>query len=237
MPMNDDIHRRVQKDDGRFSLKLPILGVLLWCALVPMTVRGQSQRCFVLCAPDLKIEPTFTWENLSRPPRIAETDAQGNTVVRKALRERVVETVIAIGVPTTIPRVDFTFETIVKPFSKGYSPELETELNFHWLRSEDTKGWVSSHFDLVDKYSPGGRPHNSDRYTHKLNFELDTAVPFLKWTNRPWFRDVEIEGSLDYVASGLSRAGDRFGNEIYLDNASRWSFSLVFVLPLAPLFQ
>jgi hypothetical protein len=123
----------------------------------------------------------------------------------------------------------------VKPFVKGTSPELETELNLHWLRSEDTGGWVSSHFDIIDKYSPGGRPHNADRYTHKLNFELDTAVPFLKWTKKPWLSEIEIEGSLDYVATGLPRAGDRFGNITYLDNASRWSFSLVFVLPLAPL--
>ena len=214
--------------------KLPLLGVFLWCALAPMTAEGQNQKCFVLCPPDLKIEPTFTWENL-RPPRVAETHGQGNTVIRRLPRERVFETVLALGVPTTIPRVGFTFEVIVKPFVKGNSPELETELNLHWLRSEDTKGWVTSHFDIIDKYSPGARPATLDRYTHKLNFELDTAVPFLKWTNKPWLRDVEIEGSLDYVASGLPRAGDRFGNATYLDNASRWSFSLVFVLPLAPL--
>ena len=60
-------------------------------------------------------------------------------------------------------------------------------------------------------------------------------MPFLKWTKKAWLKDVEIEGSLDYMASGLPRAGDRFGNQTYLDNASRWSFSLVFVLPLAPL--
>ena len=218
------------------SMKLlMMLATVLWCALVPTTARGQSQKCFVLCAPDLKIEPTFTWENLSRPPRIAETDDQGNTVVKKAVRERVFETVIAVGIPTTIPRVGFTFETIVKPFVKGSSPELETELNIHWLRSEDTKGWVGSHFDIIDKYSRGSRPDKVDLYTHKLNFELDTAVAFLKWTRKPWLSDIEIEGSLDYVATGLTRAGDRFGKTTYLDNASRWSFSLVFVFPLAPL--
>ena len=48
-------------------------------------------------------------------------------------------------------------------------------------------------------------------------------------------KDVELEGSLDYVATGLPRAGDVIGNERFLDDASPWSFSLVFVLPLAPL--
>ena len=214
---------------------LPLFVIILSSIVFPRSVHAQEPKCFVLCAPDLKIEPTFTWENLFKAPRIAETDEQGNTVTRKAPRENVFETVIAVGVPTTIPRTSFTFEIIVKPFVKGSSPELETELNLHWLRSEDTGGWVSSHFDIIDKYSPGGRPHNADSYTHKLNFELDTAVPFLKWTKKPWLKDIEIEGSLDYVASGLARAGDRFGNATYLDNASPWSFSLVFVLPLAPL--
>ena len=225
---------QVRKARRSSYLRFAIWGAVFWCALAPKAAQGQSQKCFFLCAPDLKIEPTFTWENLSRP-RIAETDAQGNTVVRKTDRERVFETVVAVGVPTTVPRISFNFETILKPFVKGNSPELETELNLHWLRSEATKGWVESHFDIVDKYSPGGRPDNSDRYTHKLNFELDTAVAFLKWTKKPWLSEVEVEGSLDYVASGLARAGDRFENTIYLDNASRWSFSLVFVFPLAPL--
>jgi hypothetical protein len=210
------------------------LTVVLCFLLMPIAAFAQEPKCFVLCAPDLKIEPTFTWENL-KAPRVAVSDGLGNTVVQRTRSERIFETVLAIGIPTTIPRTTFTFETIVKPFVKGASPELETEFNFHWLRSEDTKGWISSHFDIIDKYSPGARPHNSDRYTHKLNLELDTAVPFLKWTNKPWLKDIEIEGSLDYVASGLARAGDRFGNTTYLDNASRWSFSLVFVLPLAPL--
>jgi hypothetical protein len=50
-----------------------------------------------------------------------------------------------------------------------------------------------------------------------------------------WLRNLELEGSLDYVPVGLPRAGDRLGDELFLDNASRWSFSTVFVIPLAPL--
>ena len=51
-----------------------------------------------------------------------------------------------------------------------------------------------------------------------------------------WLREVEIEGSLDYVATGLPKRGDVIdGQERFLDNDSPWSFSLVFVFPLAPL--
>jgi hypothetical protein len=216
-------------------LKIAIIVIVFCCAVLPLAAQDQTDKCFVLCRPELKIEPTFTWENLIRRPRVAETDSKGNTVIKTAERERAFETVIALEVPTAIPRVSFTFEIIVKPFVNGTSPELETELNLHWLRSEDTKGWVGSHFDIIDKYSRGARPNELDVYTHKLNFELDTAVSFLKWTKKPWLSDVEVEGSIDYVASGLPRAGDRFENLTYLDNASRWSFSLVLVFPIAPL--
>ena len=216
-------------------MKFVMIGVLVFFVSPRAHAQDQPTKCFFLCEPKLKIEPTFTWENWVKVPRIAETDSQGNTTVRKLQSENVFETVIAVDIPTTVPRVGFTFETIVKPFVKGASPELETEFNFQWLRSGDTGGWVGSHFDIIDKYSRGALPHNLEEYTHKLNFELDTAVAFLKWTKKPWLKDIEIEASIDYVATGLPRAGDQFGNMTYLDNASRWGFSLVFVLPLAPL--
>ena len=46
---------------------------------------------------------------------------------------------------------------------------------------------------------------------------------------------MELEGSLDYVATGLPKKGDAIDGRRYLDNASPWSFSLVFVVPVAPL--
>src|SRR4029453_5643147 len=133
-----------------------VLTLGLCSLLAPMNALAQQGKCFVLCAPTLKIEPTTTWENIFKAPRIAETDSQGNTVVRKLPRENIFETVIAVDVPSTIPRASFTFEVITRPSVKGSSPELETELNLHWLRSADTKGWVYSHLDVVVKYSPGG---------------------------------------------------------------------------------
>jgi hypothetical protein len=48
-----------------------------------------------------------------------------------------------------------------------------------------------------------------------------------------WVAGIELEGSFDYLATGLPRAGDVLGDEIYLDDASPWSLSLVLVLPLA----
>ncbi len=113
-------------------------------------------------------------------------------------------------------------EAITKPFSDENEVELETGAEAGTGSSpSQTKGWLSSHFDIVDKFSPAERPEDTRAYTHKLNFELDTAVAlFSRLPETNWLHDVEIEGSLDYVATGLPK------------DASRWSFSLVFVLPI-----
>ncbi len=54
--------------------------------------------------------------------------------------------------------------------------------------------------------------------THKLNFELDTALHPFNWLSEGrWLRNVEAEVSIDYVATGIPRAGDLIGDELYLD--------------------
>ena len=193
--------------------------------LVPMPAAAQNEpRCAFLCAPELKIEPTWTIENLVGPSSI-EIDGQ----VERASRENVFELIFALDVPTTIPRVSLTFEAIFVPFGattvhpftgataaeagrreiRDNGIEIETELNFHLFRAEQTGGWVSSHVDIVDKFSPGETPRAASVYTHKLNFEWDTAFHvFNRLPQAHWLRNVEAEVSLDYVATGLPKAGD-----------------------------
>jgi hypothetical protein len=110
-------------------------------------------------------------------------------------------------------------------------------LGIREFRHEDrTGGWVSSHVDVVDKFSPGASPRAGSVYTHKLNFEWDTAFHvFNRLPQGNWLRNVEAELSLDYVATGLPKAGDIVAGERFLDAASPWSLSFVFVFPLAPL--
>ena len=212
---------------------------------------GQDPPCMILCAPELKIEPTFTTEHLAQRPRI-EVDG----VVERVSRERTFELIFALDVPTEIPRVGVTLEAIFVPFGetsvhpftgapasaagrqslRDNGIEIESELNFYLFDTEQTAGWVSSHFDIVDKFSPGETPRAASVYTHKLNFEWDTAFHVFNRVQRaPWLRHVEVELSLDYVATGLPKPGDVIGDERFLDKASPWSLSFVFVFPLAPL--
>ncbi len=223
---------------------------------VPVAAQEENRACFFLCAPDVKIEPTFTFEPIFRRPRIGELVDGEVPRTWEPETEHVFELILAVGIPTVIPRVGFTVETIfipsgsadVNPFTgvsadqlgrpsfRGNEIEVELELNLGVIEPEQTGGWIESHFDIVDKISAAERPSDTSSYTHKLNFEWDTAFLLFRWLPEGnWLRNVELEGSLDYVATGLPKAGDVLGTERFLTDESPWSFSLVFVFPLAPL--
>jgi hypothetical protein len=191
-----------------------------------------SEPCRVLCAPEFSVEPTITFGNLFQGPRILDEYGQE----ARERRETDFEVILSMGLPTRIAWLEFTVEAIFVPFDRDSTPELEFEANLVWLPGNRTRGWVSSHVDIVDKFSAAERPTDRAAYTHKLNLELDTGVSIFNWLPEGrWLRGVELEGSLDYVATGLPRKGDVIDGGTFLDDASRWSFSVVFVLPIAPM--
>jgi hypothetical protein len=108
----------------------------------------------VLCAPEFKVEPTITFTNLFGSPRIV--DDQGTTA--REPRETEFEVILSLGLPTRASWLEFTVEAIFLPFDRESTPELEFESNVIWLSGERTRGWLSSHFDIVDKFSPAKRP-------------------------------------------------------------------------------
>jgi hypothetical protein len=200
--------------------------------LIPSLVEGQQDTCRLLCEVEFKIEPTFTIENLANRHRVITADGLSERVNR----ERVFETVLATDIATRIPRLGFTVEAIFSPFSDDNGVELEFETNIDVLTESLTGGWVTSHFDIVDQFSAAERPGADRAYTHKLDFELDTAFHVFNFLPEGrWLRGLEVETSLDYLATGIPKKGDLFADgSQYLDDASRWSLSFVFVIPVAP---
>ncbi len=234
------------------ACKLIVLAGFAAVLLLPAPGEAQESRsCTVLCAPELKVEPTISFENIGNQARV-ERDG----VVEQTQRETIFELIFAVGVPTEIERVALTFEVGIAPFLSasenpftGATAEelgrddiranlvgIELELNLYWLLSRQTGGWLSSHFDIVDKFTPAVRPDATSAYTHKLNFELDTALRPFNWlSGGGWLSNVETELSIDYTATGRPRAGDVIGDTLFLDDFTPWAISLVLVLPLAPL--
>ena len=206
--------------------------VFIVSLLSALEAAGQTTpACRLLCAPEFKVEPTVTFTNLFGSPRIVE---ERGTTTREP-RETEFEVILSLGLPTRASWLEFTVEAILFPFDRESTPELEFETNFIWLSAERTRGWVTSHFDIVDKFSRAKRPTDRRAYTHKLNLELDTSVSVFNWLSEGrWLRGVELEGSFDYVATGLPKAGEMANGTRLLDDASPWSFSMVVVIPVAP---
>ena len=207
-----------------------LVATVLTLLALPVTAQPVN-KCRLVCELELKIEPTFTIDNLAKPHRV-----EVNGITDRVSRDLVFETVFALDMSTPVPWLGFTAEAMTAPFADDNDVQLEFETNFHWLSASRTGGWVSSHFDVVDKFSPAGRPQSTRAYTHKLDFELDTALHIFNWLPEGrWLRGVEFETSLDYLATGLPQEGDVFSDgSRYLDDASRWSLSFVVVLPVAP---
>jgi hypothetical protein len=208
------------------------LVVAILLAAPSFALAQDSSSCRFICELAWKFEPTITIENLANRHRVVRPDG----VTERVNRERVFEVVLALDMATKIPWLGFAVEAIASPFSDDNDVELEFESNFHWLTESMTRGWVTSHFDVVDQFSPAERPDVNRAYTHKLDFELDTALHiFKRLPEDRWLRGVEFETSLDYLATGLPKKGDLFPDgSLFLDDASPWSFSFVFIIPVAP---
>ena len=188
-----------------------------------------QERCRPFCAPSFKVEPTITTTNLFGGARILPADG----LTTREPRETEFEVIFSVGLATRVSWLEFTVEAIFLPFDRESTPELEFEANLIWLSSARTSGWVSSHVDVVDKYSPAERPTDRRAYTHKLNIEWDTSFAiFNRLPEGRWLRRVELESSLDYVATGLPRKGDVINGTQCIDAASPWSLSIVVVLPV-----
>lgn len=213
-------------------MRVPGLSVVVLLFTEALAAAQPQESCRLLCAPEFSVEPTITVSNLFRSPRVVDESG----VTSHERRETEFEVIFSFGVSTRVSWLEFTLEAIVLPFDRDSTPELEFETNLHWLPSHRTGGWVSSHFDIVDKFSSAERPTDRRAYTHKLNFELDTSLAvFNGLPEGRWLRGVELEASLDFVATGLPKKGDLVGAHRYVDDASPWSLSFVFVIPIAPM--
>jgi hypothetical protein len=188
-----DVHCRVRLHTTAFpALVLAFVGAVA----APAFGQGDEGRCFVLCAPEAKIEPTLTFEPIFTRPSIEALENGGAVGTDRPETENVFELVLSVGIPTQIPRVGFTLETIfipsgetgANPFTgstaddlgrsslRGNEIEVELELNLSVLEPARTGDWVESHFDIIDKISADERPSDTSAYTHKSELRVGYGV-------------------------------------------------------------
>jgi hypothetical protein len=211
-----------------------LLAASAFCLVGPEQAHAQQAEpsCRFICELEWKFEPTVTIESLANRHRVVTPEG----VIERVNREHVFETILALDMKTKVPRLGFTAELSTAPFSDDNSAELEFEANFYWLTESMSRGWLTSHVDVVNQFSPAERPNATSAYTNKLDFELDTALHlFKRLPEGRWLRGVELETSLDYLATGIPKKGDVLADGTrFADDASHWSLSFVIVIPIAP---
>jgi hypothetical protein len=216
---------------GETFVRIALLAVAAVLVGTSQVAAQKPSPCRFLCAPDFGVEPTITLTNAFRGARIVQPDG---TTSREP-RDRDFDLVLALNLPSRLPWLGFTIEASLQPLDRESPPELEFEANVIWLPADRTSGWLSSNVDVVDSFSPDERGAESGAYTHKLDFELDVSVAMFKWlAGSRWLKGVELQGSLDYLASGLPRKGDLIDSIRFIDGASPWSLSFVIAIPVAP---
>jgi hypothetical protein len=157
--------------------------------------------------------------------------------------------------PTMTPDAYATGQALYALHVSGASPASQALRNgvSYLLRTQLADGtwFVRSRAFGFQPYFESGFPHGRDQFVsasatawavialaYASDFLFQLGHGFHVFNRLPsghWLRNVEFEVSLDYVATGLPKAGDRIGDERFLDRASPWSLSLVTVIPLAPL--
>jgi hypothetical protein len=89
------------------------------------------------------------------------------------------------------------------------APTVAAGLSASALTAATTHGWVDVGANVADLFSQAARPDDRSAYTHKLDLELVTHWHAFAWTSpKSYGHRVTLFGILDYVATGLPRAGD-----------------------------
>ena len=170
---------QTKRQAARLRLAI-VAGVLLTAAAADVHTQ---ERCVFLCAPDLIIEPTLTIENTFGPAKLEQVEDGMVLGTMRQEREKVFELVLAVGIPTEIPRVGFTFETIFSPFRH------DTESS--WSSSSTSPGSSQSRPEVGWKVTstsstnqPAERPTDTSAYTHKLKHRAGYGGAHLQLVGR-----------------------------------------------------
>ena len=226
---------------------------LLMLGGIERTAHAQNkdaEECTILCSPELTLEPAVDFEPLTEGARTVTVENGQPVDTSRAGFETPFELTFAVGIPTQWSRIELGLDAAWTPFvdadenpfngkqgSITENPvELSGEISITALREADTGGWVGAEVSVADELGPAERPGDDRWYTHKLALALDVAVlPFHQLEHAGYLQGVELETSLDFTATGIPRDGDRFSDELFLDDESPWDVSMTLVLPLAPL--
>lgn len=235
-------------------------GIILAVTATPSIVAAQQRQhhCSSICTPSVSLNVAVLRSHIFGGPQV-RTLATGR--VSRIPSTSNLELQLFVAAPTVIPHVGLFFTTQWLPNAEARSnpfTEYSATALGGTVRANMPSVTLGGDLQLVPKTSTGGalavvlyagdlfsqasRPHDRSAYTHKLDLGgYVTLYPFFALPKRsPLARTgLYLYATLDYVATGLPKAGDEVpaGERVYVTGARPAALVAGAGFPIAPLFH
>ena len=208
--------------------------------------------CHVLCAPTVSLMPAVIRTHLFGGPRVRSL-ATG--VESRLPSTSDFELIAAVAARTFVPRLSL-FGSVQwlpnaserrNPFTlytasdlgesvRANAPTVTMGASMALLPAAETHGLFDVAANVGDLYSQAARPSDKSAYTHKLDLDLVAHLHAFAWATRhAWLHRVTVFSILDYVATGLPKAGDEVPlGRVFLNDARPTSLIAGLSLPVTP---
>jgi len=235
-------------------LALRHLSVLLAgsAALIVARPAAAQGSCSFICKPTVSFEPAMIENHLFSHPT-TRTLATG--AVQRLPSTTNLELIFAVGASTPIKRLSLygsvqwlpNASERRNPFTlygasdigdkvRANAPTASAGISLGIVDTKDTNGWLGLNAHIGDLYSSAARPQDSGAYTHKLDLGLAANWSlFADLPTQTYMHDVVLSTLLDYVATGLPKAGDEVpkGERVFLTGVHSASLIVGLAFPLA----
>ena len=219
--------------------------------LCPRIAVAQT-KCSLLCAPSLAIEPSAITNHLFSRPRVQEL---GSGTVHTLPSTTNLEIIVSASLKTLWPRVSlygsvqwlpnataarnpstlYTASEVDASKIRANAPTASGGASFTLIQPTETKGFLSINANVGDLYSNAARPNDASAYTHKLDLGLvATWNIFESLPKHTYAHSLAVVTLLDYVATGLPKAGDEVpkGERVFVTSVHSPSLIIGLSMPL-----
>jgi len=196
-------------------------------------------------------------------PAVIRTHLRGGPLVRSTTTNVVhrlpsstdAEMIVSVAARTAIPRVS-VFGSVQwlpnataqrNPFTlygasdlgesvRANAPTATVGASVSLVPAAVTNGWADLGVNVGDLFSQASRPGDASSYTHKLDLDLIGHANVFAWAPaRTYLHRLNVFAILDYVATGLPRAGDEVPlGRRFVNDARPLSLITGLTLPLSP---
>ena len=212
----------------------------------------RPHHCRLLCTPGVVVMPAVIRSHLLGGPRVRSLSTG---VVQRLPSSSNLELIFAASARTLVPRVSlfgsvqwlpnasaqrnpftqYTASELGEPV-RANAPTATVGASVSLVPADWTGGWADLALNVGDLFSQAARPGDASEYTHKLDLDLVGHAHVFAWTPpTTYLHRVSAYAILDYVATGLPRAGDEVPvGRRFLSAARPLSLIAGLALPITP---